>query len=74
MYGCGWEDKILSIKTFYEKQWLSRGKQIKYLRFSLGEDIPLTEPDVEIEKDDYHSETRYINSHLVNGNKAIRNN
>ena len=32
LYGCGWEDKILSIKTFYEKQWLSRGKQIKYLR------------------------------------------
>ena len=74
LYGCGWEDKILSIKTFYEKQWLSRGKQIKYLRFSLGEDIPLTEPDVEIEKDDYHSETRYMNSHLVHGNKAIRNN
>ena len=74
LYGCGWEDKILSIKTFYEKQWLSRGKQIKYLRFSLGEDIPLTEPDVEIEKDDYHSETRYMNSHLVHGNNAIRNN
>jgi tRNA (guanine-N7-)-methyltransferase len=69
LYGCGWEDKILSIKTFYEKQWLSRGKQIKYLRFSLGEDIPLTEPDVEIEKDDYHSETRYMNSHLVHGIK-----
>ena len=29
---------------------------------------------VEIEKDDYHSETRYMNSHLVHGNKAIRNN
>ncbi len=42
--------------------------------FFFREDIPLTEPDVEIEKDDYHSETRYMNSHLVHGNKAIRNN
>ncbi|WP_251621015.1 tRNA (guanosine(46)-N7)-methyltransferase TrmB [Odoribacter lunatus] len=54
------EDKILGIKTFYELQWLSRGKQIKYIRFSLSEN-PLLEPDIELEKDDYHSEARYMN-------------
>ncbi len=31
LYGCGYENKILGIKTFYEKQWLSRGKKIKYI-------------------------------------------
>lgn len=61
LYGCGLEDKILGIRTFYEKQWLSRGKQIKYIRFALDPTAPLTEPDVEIEKDDYHSEARYMN-------------
>lgn len=61
LYGCGLEDKILGIKTFYEKQWLSRGKQIKYIRFALDPTAPLTEPEVEIEKDDYHSEARYMN-------------
>lgn len=60
LYGCGLEDKILGIKTFYEKQWLSRGKKIKYIRFALNHQTPLTEPDVEIEKDDYHSETRFM--------------
>lgn len=62
LYGCGLEDKILGIKTFYEKQWLSRGKKIKYIRFFLNPDISLTEPDVEIEKDDYHSEARFMNN------------
>lgn len=60
LYGCGLEDKILGIKTFYEKQWLSRGKKIKYIRFSPDHSIPFIEPDVEIEKDDYHSETRFM--------------
>ena len=60
LYGCGLEDKILGIKTFYEKQWLSRGKKIKYIRFSLDTAASLVEPDAEIEKDDYHSETRFM--------------
>lgn len=54
------QDGILGIKTFYERQWLSRGKQIKYIRFSLPAEGFLVEPDVEIERDDYHSETRYM--------------
>lgn len=61
LYGYGLEDKILGIKTFYEKQWLSRGKKIKYIRFSLHPGMPMTEPEVEIEKDDYHSEARFMN-------------
>lgn len=66
LYGCGMEDKILGIKTFYEKQWLSRGKKIKYIRFSADSPTPLVEPDVEIEKDDYHSETRFMNKEIEN--------
>lgn len=62
LYGSGLQDPILSIKTFYEQQWLSRGKTIKYLRFSLEGAAALTEPETEIEKDDYHSEARFMNS------------
>lgn len=60
LYGGELDDKILGIKTFYEKQWLSRGKKIKYIQFSLDGPNSLAEPDVEIEKDDYHSEARYM--------------
>ncbi|MBW8332538.1 MAG: tRNA (guanosine(46)-N7)-methyltransferase TrmB [Prolixibacteraceae bacterium] len=48
-------DEVLSIKTFYEKQWLDRGLSIKYLSFRLNHREPLREPDVEIEKDPYRS-------------------
>lgn len=61
LYAAGMDDKILGIKTFYEQQWLSRGKQIKYIRFSLDEVNTLEEPDTEFEKDNYHSEARYMN-------------
>lgn len=60
LYGCGIDDKVLSIKTFYERQWLLRGKKIKYLQFSLEGVNTIVEPDVEIERDDYHSEARYM--------------
>lgn len=48
-------DEVLSIQTFYEKQWLERGLSIKYLAFRLSHQEPLREPDVEIEKDPYRS-------------------
>jgi len=48
-------DEVLSIKTFYEKQWLERGLTIKYLAFKLSHQEKLREPDVEIEKDPYRS-------------------
>jgi len=47
-------NEILQIKTFYEKQWLSRGITIKYIAFKLS-DNNFTEPDIEIEHDEYRS-------------------
>ena len=46
--------ELLQIKTYYELQWLGRGKLIKYLQFRphRGE---LIEPEVDIEWDDYRS-------------------
>jgi len=44
----------LHIKTFYEKQWLSRGITIKYIAFKLNE-MNYTEPEIEIERDEYRS-------------------
>lgn len=56
LYGSGLADPVSSIKTFYEQQWLSRGKTIKLISFRIdGGDI--AEPETEdIERDDYHSE------------------
>ncbi|MEN6455045.1 MAG: tRNA (guanosine(46)-N7)-methyltransferase TrmB [Prolixibacteraceae bacterium] len=48
-------DDVLSIQTFYEKQWRERGIPIKYLAFQLNISEPLREPVVEIEKDPYRS-------------------
>jgi tRNA (guanine-N7-)-methyltransferase len=47
-------DETLQIKTFYEKQWLSRGITIKYLAFKL-KNIEFEEPVIEVEKDEYRS-------------------
>ena len=56
LYGSGLADPVTSIKTFYEQQWLSRGKTIKFISFRLG-DGEILEPDTsDLEKDDYHSE------------------
>lgn len=49
---------MLAIRTYYESQWLARGLSIKYLRFALPHNIPLTEPDVDIEPDTYRSFSR----------------
>jgi tRNA (guanine-N7-)-methyltransferase len=45
---------FLAIKTFYEKQWLSRGIPIKYLSF-IPHNKMLIEPTVEIKPDTYRS-------------------
>ena len=47
--------KILSIQTYYESMWIERGLNIKYQKFLLPKDTPLSEPEVEIELDDYRS-------------------
>lgn len=47
-------NETLQIKTFYEKQWLSRGITIKYIAFRLNEK-EFIEPEIDIEKDEYRS-------------------
>ncbi len=54
LYASGMADEILSIKTYYERQWLERGKKIKYIRY-IPHNIDLIEPEVEIGLDDYRS-------------------
>lgn len=49
------DDKILSIKTYYEQQWLARGITIKYIEFKLKHLEAFVEPEVEIEFDSYRS-------------------
>lgn len=58
LYHSGLEDDILNIKTFYEQQWLERGKSIKYICFACPREGELAEPDIEIEYDDYRSYNR----------------
>ena len=60
-------DEILSIKTYYEQQWLDRGLNIKYIRFVCEERAELIEPDVEIEYDAYRSFNRSKRSALASG-------
>jgi tRNA (guanine-N7-)-methyltransferase len=54
LYASGKADEILSITTAYEKQWLERGKTIKYIRY-IPHNKNLIEPEVELEFDDYRS-------------------
>lgn len=62
LYGSGLADPVSSIKTFYEQQWLSRGKTIKLISFLMN-DSEILEPDCsDLEKDDYHSEFGRHNS------------
>lgn len=64
LYHSGLVDNILSIRTYYEQQWLDRGLSIKYLKFRLPQEGTLQEPDVEIELDDYRSYNRSKRSGL----------
>lgn len=64
LYHSGMADDILSIRTYYEQQWLDRGLNIKYLRFRLPHEGELSEPEVEIELDEYRSYNRSKRSGL----------
>jgi tRNA (guanine-N7-)-methyltransferase len=55
-------NEILSIRTFYEQQWLNRGIPVKYVRFVLESRETYVEPEVEIERDSYRSFHRSNNS------------
>ena len=60
LYGSGLADPQTAIKTFYESQWLSRGKKIKLLSFKPRFNVELIEPFTDdIPKDDYRAYTRH---------------
>ncbi len=56
---------ILSIRTYYESQWLERCITIKYISFGLDGKESFVEPDVEIELDEYRSYNRSKRSGLL---------
>jgi len=58
LYHSGLVDDILGIQTYYEQQWLDRGLNIKYLKFTLPQEGDLKEPEQEIELDTYRSYNR----------------
>lgn len=61
LYGSGLADEKSSIKTFYEQQWLSRGKSIKLLSLCLPANAVIEDVDEsDIERDDYHSFQRGV--------------
>lgn len=60
LYGDGLADPVSSIKTFYESQWLSRGKSIKLLSFRLNGPRDFEEPEYDdLEKDDYRAYSHF---------------
>ena len=60
LYGSGMADPVSSIKTYYESQWLSRGKKIKLISMRPGSLKDLKEPMADdIERDDYRAYTRH---------------
>ena len=59
LYASGLVDPVTSIKTYYEQQWLSRGKKIKLISFRLPSEGELREPESnDIPKDDYRAMPR----------------
>lgn len=56
------DDKpVKEIKTYYEQQWLARGKTIKYISFRLPLDRRIDPvDDSDIDRDDYHSYPRGV--------------
>ena len=67
LYGAGAvgaDDVAVSIQTYYERMWLERGLNIKYIKYLLPREGDLEEPDVEIPLDDYRSYHRSKRSSL----------
>ena len=52
------------VQTYYESMWIARGLNIKYMKWRLPRTGTLSEPDVEIELDDYRSYHRTKRSSL----------
>ena len=55
LYNSRMADRILSIQTFYEQQWIDRGMTIKYLQFACENRKRYIEPEIEIPPDSYRS-------------------
>ncbi len=66
LYNGEWVNEILSIQTFYEKQWIGRGLSIKYIQFKLNKENTLIEPEEEIEYDTYRSFNRTRSEETAN--------
>ncbi len=64
LYHSNIADKILSIQTFYEQQWLDRGLTIKYIQFICEDRNEYSEPEIEIEFDAYRSFNRSKRSQI----------
>lgn len=45
IYGTGFADELLSIKTAYEKEFLSQGLPITYLKFNIHGSEPVKDPE-----------------------------
>lgn len=58
LYHSHWVDEVLSIRTFYEQQWIDRGLTIKYIQFICESRENYVEPNVEIKPDNYRSFNR----------------
>lgn len=69
LYKSDFADTVRSLKTHYEKQWLERGMKIKYIQFRMTKKEQLTEPEVDIEYDDYRSYGRYRTQQLPTNTK-----
>lgn len=57
-------ESILSIKTYYERQWIARGLNIRYMRFALPHSTALEESGREVPLDEYRSYHRDKRSSL----------
>lgn len=55
LYNSDIDDKVLQIQTFYEQQWRERGLNIKYIQFKCPIKEMWSEPEVNIEHDEYRS-------------------
>ncbi len=75
LYAQASDAEAASIQTFYEHQWLSRGKTIKYLSFRLPPSgIELTDiDDKDIPRDDYHSYPRGVTQNMAEALAAHKN-
>ncbi len=60
LYAQGEPDPALGIRTYYEQKWIDAGMTIKYIRFIIPQTVDLIEPDVDIERDNYHNVGRNV--------------